>query len=302
MVRKSLHLTNAWHPASGGIRTFYLALMEAANQRGHQMRMVVPSDSTRVEQVGEHCKIYHLKAPRAPINPAYRVLYPHHYLFHGGVIRRILNDERPDVIEICDKYCFPYLGGLLRVGRLPGVDFRPTVVNLSCERFTDNLSAYASSGLLARLFAQWYLRWVYFPMADHHIAVSPYIAEELQTVAEGHKVDRGVWIGPMGVDYANFAAARPDAALRACLCPDAAPNTRLLVYAARLAKEKNLSLLLDTLAELRQDAAIDYRLLIIGDGKLREWLQAESKRRTPGAVRFHGHIDSRQHLASIYAN
>ena len=31
---KTLHLTNCWHPSSGGIRTFYKALFEAANREG----------------------------------------------------------------------------------------------------------------------------------------------------------------------------------------------------------------------------------------------------------------------------
>jgi hypothetical protein len=32
MTIKTLHITNAYHPASGGIRTFYNALLAAANR------------------------------------------------------------------------------------------------------------------------------------------------------------------------------------------------------------------------------------------------------------------------------
>ena len=39
---KSLHFTNAWHETSGGIATFYRAMIAAANKRGHHLALVVP--------------------------------------------------------------------------------------------------------------------------------------------------------------------------------------------------------------------------------------------------------------------
>jgi len=40
MAIRSLHLTNSYHPASGGIRTFYTALLEAANRSKRHVRAV----------------------------------------------------------------------------------------------------------------------------------------------------------------------------------------------------------------------------------------------------------------------
>ena len=53
MTLKTLHLTNAWHETSGGIATFYRALLRAANGRGHFMTLVVPGQSAQVEKVGD---------------------------------------------------------------------------------------------------------------------------------------------------------------------------------------------------------------------------------------------------------
>ena len=52
MPIKTLHLTNAFHPASGGIRTFYRAMLAAANAERRYMRLVVPAEESRIEEVG----------------------------------------------------------------------------------------------------------------------------------------------------------------------------------------------------------------------------------------------------------
>ena len=65
MPIKTLHLTNSWHETSGGIATFYRALIEAANQRQQNIRLVVPGDHDRMEELGAFGKIYHLRAPHA---------------------------------------------------------------------------------------------------------------------------------------------------------------------------------------------------------------------------------------------
>lgn len=66
MPIKTLHITNAYHPSSGGISTFYRALFDTANQLERPMRLVVPAEATRSEEVGRFGRIYYLAAPRAP--------------------------------------------------------------------------------------------------------------------------------------------------------------------------------------------------------------------------------------------
>src|ERR1051326_270430 len=110
---KTLHLTNSWHANSGGIGTFYKALFETANREGHSMRLVVPAETDGVDEVGDFGRIYHIRAPRAPLNSDYRVIYPDRFLFPGTAIQRILNAEQPDLVEVSEKYTVPYLAGLL---------------------------------------------------------------------------------------------------------------------------------------------------------------------------------------------
>jgi len=151
MAIKTLHLTNAWHPTSGGIRTFYRALLDASNAAGRAMRLVVPGDRDEIEAYGGSGRIYHLRARRAPVfDSNYRLLLPASYLPpRRSRVETLLADEQPDLVEICDKYALPYLAALLRRHYMPRVT-RPTLVGLSCERMDDNVAAYLSGGRVAR--------------------------------------------------------------------------------------------------------------------------------------------------------
>jgi alpha-1,6-mannosyltransferase len=75
----------------------------------------------------------------------------------------------------------------------------------------------------------------------------------------------------------------------------------LLLYAGRLAPEKNLGLLLETLQHLCRENE-DYRLLIAGDGLSRAQFEKEAASRFGTRVVWLGHIANREQLASLYAN
>ncbi len=301
---KTLHFTNYWHGTSGGIARFYSALLDAANRHEQEMRLVVPAPDTRVEQVGKFGKIYHLAAPHAPLNSRYRVLYPTQFLRAGSPVQRILADERPDLVEICDKYSLNYLGTLLRLGLLKDLDFRPVVVAQSCERMDDNFSSYVTSAWLGRTFSAFYMHWLYFPFFDHHIANSSYTAEELMPASKGHPVQRGVWVRTPGVDVDGFSPTLRSESARQRLIERAGggPESVLLLYVGRLVPEKNLPLLIDVTAKLATNAGADYRMLIAGEGMALEELRTLARRYSSEHVTFLGHVGDREQLANLYAN
>jgi alpha-1,6-mannosyltransferase len=300
---KTLHLTNAFNEQSGGIATFYRALIEAANRQQRQIRLVVPAAEDRIEPAGEFGRIYYVKAPKAPLNNRYRILYPPQFLFFGGRVQKILRDERPDVVEICDKYNLNYLGAVLRLGLIREFDFRPLVVGLSCERMDDNFSTYLRANALQRWFCAWYMHWIYFPFFDHHIAVSRHTADELVAASKGHAVQRRVWVRHMGVDVEGFSPDRRSADRRQWLCKQcgAAEDTKLLLYVGRFAPEKNLPLLIQVVRKL-SERSLDCRLILVGDGIELQKLQTLAQALAPGQVYFLGHVEQRDQLADIYAN
>ncbi len=301
---KTLHITNSWHSTSGGIATFYRALMDAANQRRHEMRLVVPGPEDRVEAIGAHARIHYLASPSAPLNPDYRMIFPGKYLRRGSRLRQILEEECPDLVEVCDKYTLNYFAGMLRTGMIGDVPCRPVVIALTCERMDDNVRAYLGWNSLAQPLVKFYMKWLYFAHFDHHIANSQYTAEELRPASIGHPIRRGVWIRPMGVDVRELSPAHRSSLARRDLLQRARAGAEaaLLLYVGRLVPEKNLGLLLDTLETLQARNGRDWRLVLVGDGVERPRFLAEADRRTPRRVAWLGHIQDRFHLARIYAN
>jgi alpha-1,6-mannosyltransferase len=313
MAIKTLHLTNNYHPTSGGIRTFYLALLEGANRLHRPMRLVVPGSEDRVEEVGDFGRIYYLKAPRSPVfNRQYRIMLPHSFLLSRAEgLQRILRSEQPELVEVCDKYSLCWLAGALRRGWIPGV-LRPTLVGLSCERMDDNVSAYISSSPAALRLAGLYINKIYRPLFDFHIAVSQYVAAELR----GHNPSLGdrIRVRPMGVNIEKLGPHRRDPGLRSRLQSETGGNsaTALLLYAGRISREKNLALLVEMMghlgrslrfgpAEVRAGAFSDYRLLIAGSGPLESWLRQQNTR-VDGRLHLLGHLNSREELARLLAS
>ena len=304
MAFKTLHLTNSWHETSGGIATFYRALMEAANRRGHAIRLVVPGERNRVEDRGGFARIYYVKAPRARLNSEYRMIYPSQFLGTRSPLQDILAAERPDLVEICDKYAMNYLGGLLREGLLGELKFRPVVVGLSCERMDDNFWTYIGRLPLSKAFCSTYVKWMYFPLFDHHIANSEYTAGELRDASGGHAVARGIWVRPMGVDLAHFSPNRKTAEARRNLLTElrAGDQSVVLVYAGRLAPEKHLRLLFEAFERLVRTGNRPYRLAVAGEGIERPLWEAFCESRAPGRAVFLGHLKGSEALADLLAN
>jgi alpha-1,6-mannosyltransferase len=301
MSIKTLHVTNAYHPTSGGISTFYRAMLNAANRLGRLMRLVVPGDQTRVEKIGDFGIIYHIKAPRAPIfDRRYRLLLPQTYAFNGA-LRRILKNEQPDLVEVCDKYAVCWLGGFLRERLIAGL--RPVLVGMSCERMDDNVSAFITEGRLGKRLSRFYLGNFYIPLFDYHIANSQYTANELRDAMVARH-ERSVHVRPMGADVADYAAARQSEESRRKLLSlfDGDRGSKVLLYAGRLSHEKNISLLVEMMQRLAGDLTTDYRLVVAGDGPLSGWFENEARLRAPGRIITLGHIANRPALIDLYAN
>ena len=301
-MTRTVHLTNAYHPHSGGVRTFYRTLIDEANRRGRPLRLIVPAERHGVEDVGEHGRIHYVRAPRSPwIDPRYRVLFPSQFLLPGCRLARILRAEQPDVVEVCDKYSLCHLAGVINRGWMAGLP-RPVLVGLTCERMDDNVDQHLNLGAPGRRWAARYMRHVYLPQFDSHIAISPYTADELRPQPPRHP--RRVDVLPLGVDADHFRPSRRSTAVREALLVRVSGDarTRLLLYAGRLSREKNIDLLASMLARVvAADPGHDYRLLVAGSGPLREAFLARADRLAPGRVHPLGHLD-RDGLADVVAN
>lgn len=294
----SVHLTNAYHPSSGGVRTVYRALLEAANRLQRRACLIVPGPQHAVEDVGGFGRIYYVKAPLAlAFDRRYRLIPPTCYLMPGrDHIAAILRQEQPDILEICDKLSLFYIAGLLRKGWLRGIR-RPLLVGLSAERFDDVVGAFISRRPTVQRLSAAFMQHIYAPMFDYHLANSEYTASELRASLAPHR-QRVVRVCSPGVEDDVFDVVRPTPTERAHLLQRTGGSRYavLLLCAGRLSPEKNLPLLIDTMARLTAADArgcVDYRLVVAGDGPLRSALERRAQAECPGRVLFLGNIADR---------
>ena len=293
MEISTLHLTNVYHESSGGIRTLYHAMLTHAEKHRRRMTLVVPGPEERREWWGKYASIVFLAAPRSPVlDRRYRLLLPHRFIVpKRGRLWDLIDAERPDVVEIGDKYSLCYFAGLMRK---TSAAWRPTLVGLSCERMDDNLGAYIGS-FAARRLACSLLGRVYIGMFDAHIAVSSYVADELHgAMRQPHA--RPVHVCPMGVDAPPSIMARRKAGVRAQLVHlTGAAGAPILLYAGRLAPEKQV-LDLPEAVKAASSASCQPHLVIAGDGPLRSRLERTASAVIPGRIHFLGHISERLKL------
>jgi glycosyltransferase involved in cell wall biosynthesis len=322
---KSVHITNYYHKNSGGISTSYNNLLAAAKRHERYVRLIVPGETESVEDVNEFAKIYYVPAKYSPLfDKRYRIMMPWQYMVKDSIIRRILLEEMPDMIEVTDKYTLSLLGVMIRTNSFKKLG-RPMLVHFSCERMDDNVGSFLTSGKLGQWFARRVIGNYTMPNFDYHIANSTYTADEfhqslsptenprrsekfLNTTWRFFKAPRvaaaeRIFVAPRGVDSVLFTPDRRSEEIRKEMrtragIPDSAV---MLLYAGRISPEKNVGLLVDLMRELGKDGARDYRLLVAGAGPQGEWLKQQGEKYAPGKIVMLGHLD-KETLAGYYAN
>lgn len=318
---KSVHLTNYYHKNSGGISTSYNNLLAAAARHGREIRLIVPGETEAIEQVNEFAKIYYIPAKYSPIfDKRYRLILPWQYMPDDTLIRKILLDEKPDMIEVTDKYTLSMLGAMIRIGKFKQLK-RPMLVHFSCERMDDNIASFLSKGRFGKWLARNIIGKYTLPTFDFHIANSPYTAEEFFKAEEENRksgfknwtwkkfkspqvelADR-IFVCPRGVNVEIFSPERKSDAMKKEMRERAGipENTIALLYAGRISPEKNIPLLVDFMKILAKDEKHDYRLLVAGAGPLEEWLREQINGDLKDRIILLGHLD-KELLADYYAN
>jgi len=306
---RTLHVIGAWHPESGGVRTFYNALLETAERRGHRAALVVPGERDGVLAEGPSTRVYSVAGLASPvIDPRYRIVLPHRLLpMRRTWLSRILRAEAPDVVEVADKITLCHLAGLLKRRSGP----RPTIIGLSHERLDDALRAHVGETALVRGLARRYVRSIYLRQFDAHIANSEYTAEELRTAAtlrgpsasRHWRMQHRIFVQPLGADATIFGPWRRSDDLRRALLSKTGGTSAstLVVFAGRLSAEKGVDRLLPAL-RMALVRGYDVRVVIAGDGPVRAGLMRDARDHLPGRCLFVGHVARREDLAALVAS
>jgi len=240
---RAFHLidtTMMYAPRSGGVKRYLTAKRTwlAARRPDIRHTLVVPGKTTRAEAPG----LYTVSAIKLPFGDGYRMpASPNKWA-------AVLNVLDPDIIEAGDVFVPGHAAQV--AGQTLGVPVvgvchtdAPTLAAL-------HLGEWAEQPTF-NFWAQAYQRF------DHVVAPSKHTAARLAEAG----VER-VSVQPLGVDLDLFHPARAD---RAALLKrlELPANSRLLVFAGRPAREKNVDAMVAAVEKLGDP----YRLVLIGAGK-----------------------------------
>lgn len=229
-------ITMFYAPASGGVRTY----LDAKHHRldaiqGVRHSLLIPGASAHNAD-----GIYQVPALPLPFGKGYR------FPVRLAPWCKTLRSLKPDLIEVGDPYLTAWAA--LEARRqldVPVIGFYHSdlpllVSNRMGNWFTPNVEAYVS-----KLYGNF----------DRVLAPSRVMADKLRRLGV-----RDVHVQPLGVDLTTFHPSKRDANVRAEL--GIADTTRLLIYAGRGSREKNLPILLACMQQLGHP----YHLLLVGSG------------------------------------
>jgi len=230
------HLVDAtlfFSPTSGGVRRYLLAKHRWLNCRSRARHTLIVPGATDRGAVGG---IIEFASPA--IRSGYRCP------LRLPQLRRVLSELEPDLLEAEDPYQIAWqVAEVADALGVPAVAF--------CHSDLIGLFGHWFGGAGATIAAR-YLRALYARF-DLVFAPSEVVAARLVEAGIEH-----VAVQPLGVDAVTFDPARADATLRTRL--GLSEGTRLLVFAGRLAPEKNIP----ELMAMAESLGAPYHLLIIG--------------------------------------
>ena len=227
-------MTMFYAPASGGVRTY----LDAKHRRlalspGVRHSLLIPGPQSTHED-----GVYRVPAPPVPFGNGYR------FPLRVGPWRETLRRLRPDLIEVGDPYLTAWAAlDARRQLDVPVIGFYHSDLPLLVSNRIGTWLGANVENYVSRLYGNF----------DRVLAPSAAMADKLIRLGV-----KNVHVQPLGVDLHTFHPCRRDPDLKAEL--GLADDTRLLIFAGRGSKEKNLNVLLGCMKALGPG----YHLALVG--------------------------------------
>lgn len=261
--------TDTYTPETNGVVTSVAATAAAMRRRGHRVIIVAPSHG---QGDPDDPDVFYLRSASFPFYPEFRMAFP-----LPAKIVAMLPQLPFDVVHAQTFFFIGCLGAYLaRLRKVPLFFTYHT-------RFTEYAHYMPVHQRVTKAQAVWISR-EFSNRCDRIIAPTLGTVELLRS----YGVDRPVSVIPSGVDVHGFDHDAPTPAVIA----QARPGP-VLLYAGRLAKEKNLDLLLDAFG-LFHGRRPDAHLVVVGDGPHRTELEQRAQAAPWGThVHFAGELAQR---------
>lgn len=227
-------MTMFYAPASGGVRTY----LDAKHRRlqhypGVQHSLLIPGARS-----SHNDGVHQVPATPLPFGNGYR------FPLRVSPWRTMLHNLKPDLIEVGDPYLTAWAAlDARRQLDVPVIGFYHSDLPLLISNRMGQWINSSAQAYISKLYGNF----------DRILAPSQVMASKLI----GMGLEQ-VHVQPLGVDLQIFAPTRRDPDLRQRL--GLRPDTRLLVFAGRGSREKNINVLLHCMKHLGPR----YHLLLIG--------------------------------------
>ncbi len=257
---------------SGGLRTALHGLGRGYVTAGHEAFLIVPGDEYG-DVLTDQGRVITLPGMPAAGN--------RRMLVRRAPVIRILEELDPERLEVSDRSTLRWIGPWARRRGIP-------TMMISHESLTGRLETLPVFSRAAAAFGD-YANKRSAQDYDQIVCCSGWAASEFERLA----VDNLLRI-PLGVDLETFSPERHSLERRDRY---AARDELLIVYAGRLAPEKEPERVLDALESLRADG-LPAVLVVAGSGVMRE--RMEKRAAAAGLpVRFLGFVHDRHDLAAL---
>jgi alpha-1,6-mannosyltransferase len=284
---KICDLTQFYSPFSGGVKRYVAEKVRYLRTRspGDEHILIIPGEQDGVE-AGRVSRVYTIRSPLISKTSRYRVL------LRLEQIERILEREKPDIIESGDPYQVAWKA--VHSGSALGIP----VVGFYHSHFPEAYLRSAQKYLGATVtefvldLSRRYVRNLYNRF-ERTLVPSPALGEVLERWGV-----QNLFHTDLGVNTAIFRPEEhPGEDVRGKLRIPREPL--LLLYVGRLAHEKNTALLFEAFELLHRRDPGRFHLLVVGDGLQRGDLHALRDRCSGGVTHLPYCRDS-ELLAAIY--
>ncbi len=264
---KFCDLVQFYSPMSGGVRRYLEDKMRYFASMPDVEHFVVVPGSTHSQEIKHGSVIYSVKSLPLIGSMSYRML------LNRNRIHAIINNEKPDLIEVGDPYRSAWIAWeAAQQHQIPIVAFYhsdfPRALGRTIRRFAGKRVEHFLSSRIHN-----YIRDLYNRM-DATVVASTRILRVLQECG----IQRVVRI-PLGTDVTKFQPSPKAGLVRKQL--GLGEEDFLLLFVGRLAREKNIKNVIQTIKILNQDNQQKgrYHLLLVGDGEGRGYVEKMVQRR-----------------------
>ncbi len=284
---KVCDIVQFYSPLGGGVRRYIEDKSRRfAEKPDVQHIVIIPSDQNVIEyQFGS--KIYHIKSLRLFGSISYRMLLNKKRIFS------ILDDEKPDIIEVGDPYRSAWIAlqGARRLN-VPVVAFYhsdfPRALGRTIRRFCGKSIETLLSAPINRYIVNLY----------NQMSATVVASKRLKSILNECGVSNVAHI-PLGTDVTKFHPNPNASRIRKEL--NVGENDTLILFVGRLAREKNIRQLVRMMDDLRENPGGGGRchLLLVGDGELRRLVERALKNHDD--ITWFRYCTDAKHLTAYYS-